>query len=655
MELDGPLEFEEEEEEFSLVAVEEEDAQEPNVLLLFSVPEEIQLKILTLLDPLDVLSLGRTCKFYANLSNNERLWRYQWEDLSSGLAWFTFPPSESLSQLGVLFKDCCKRLWSILSSQIGLYPKCVHCKEYTCSQVCLEAWSSKLVLDIGGKLTWMIDSNYGLKKHMSMIAVPKLLRCYDCDATIDRTRTQAHCDCHSEEDSRRVVPSLRPTGGLYCQNRSVSSHTGLEYCSQPLELLAYQQLHDRPICLFCEEFRTNRLLCEKEMVHSTKVKLTGSTPPKGTEDSFKAYNSYLGLTNGYCKDTANILGAENLDLLSPLIALEHKDAFPVVRAFLDHIFSHFQMNAELQRPNSCLVLTEPPNLPLAVKEQLLRYLFEEINVARLCLLPKALAISLLFEQETCVVIDSGATNTSVWVVLEGRVDPARTRTVAVGGWHVSQFLKQALTWNDHKDASVATVSSLDARSVKQKCRLSLNLTREEHRGGPRTETLQVKAQRGRSGAMRGGSGVSSGEGRLEYTEVNLSSELYLAPEMMYASLDLVGMVVEATRDLPTHSLKDCFSHILVQGGNTDLQGFAPRLSRDLREALPEHSAIINVCPYPTGNHSWNTAMGANMVKVPPKYDDVLQLHEPGTPFWTSREEYILFGSHQLTDNEVEQM
>ena len=31
------------------------------------------------------------------------------------------------------------------------------------------------------------------------------------------------------------------------------------------------------------------------------------------------------------------------------------------------------------------------------------------------------------------------------------------------------------------------------------------------------------------------------------------------------------------------------------------------------------AAIINVKPYPTGNHSWNTAMGANMAKVPPKY------------------------------------
>ena len=73
--------------------------------------------------------------------------------------------------------------------------------------------------------------------------------------------------------------------------------------------------------------------------------------------------------------------------------------------------------------------------------------------------------------------------------------------------------------------------------------------------------------------------------------MNLTHELYLAPEMMYTSLDLAGLVVEATKDLPSHLLKDCFSNILVQGGNTDLQGFPARLSCDLREALPEQVKI----------------------------------------------------------------
>ena len=443
----------------------------------------------------------------------------------------------------------------------------VSLQNYSCGDDCLQEWSSKTVMDIGGKWTWIINPNLGVKKHMSMIAVPKLLRCYDCDSIIDRKRTQAHCDCHCPPSSACLTPTI--AGDLFCRNRSVSSHTGLEYFSQQLSEFSHQQLADRPLCLFCEEYRTNRLLCEKEMVLTTKVKLAGySSVP---DDSHKTQNPFKLFSNGYCKDTANILGAENLDLLSPLIALDHSEAFPIVKAFLSHLFSQFQMIDELQRPNSCLVFTEPPHLPLPVKEHILRFLFQDIQISRLCLLPKALAISYIFDVDTCIVVDSGATNTTVWVVVEGKVDTARTRTMGVGGWHVSQFLKQALVWRDQKEVSGTTISSLDASHVKARCRLSLNIQREEHRQGPpRTETLHVKSVRSRAG-LRGAPGHGLGlDSRLECTEINLSSELYLAPEMMYASLDLVNMIVDSTTDLPAQYLKDCFSHILIQGNRTSL-------------------------------------------------------------------------------------
>ena len=58
---------------------------------------------------------------------------------------------------------------------------------------------------------------------------------------------------------------------------------------------------------------------------------------------------------------------------------------------------------------------------------------------------------------------------------------------------------------------------------------------------------------------------------------------------------------------------------LILGGNTDLRGFDKRFSRDLRELLPEHSPIINVRNEPTGNHSWNTALGAYAAPVPIPY------------------------------------
>lgn len=99
-------------------------------------------------------------------------------------------------------------------------------------------------------------------------------------------------------------------------------------------------------------------------------------------------------------------------------------------------------------------MTEPASLPLFVKEGLLKFFFEDLKISRLCLLPKALAVAKLFDVETCIVVDSGATSTSVWVVVDGRVDDTKTQTVSVGGWNVSQFLKQALSWQDSKEAAM---------------------------------------------------------------------------------------------------------------------------------------------------------------------------------------------------------
>ena len=84
-------------------------------------------------------------------------------------------------------------------------------------------------------------------------------------------QSQVRCDCVPlPSDSN---PSLRPTGmrELYCQNRHMSSHTALEYCSQPLSDIWGQPILSQPFCLFCEDDKVNRMLCEREMVSSTKV------------------------------------------------------------------------------------------------------------------------------------------------------------------------------------------------------------------------------------------------------------------------------------------------------------------------------------------------------------------------------------------------
>ena len=216
--------------------------------------------------------------------------------------------------------------------------------------------SNRVSLDIGGKITWLVTTNYELKRHLSMIAVPKTLKCYDCDTTFSRSDYQ--CDCKQAEPPA--------SSDVNCRSRyNMTSHTALEYCSQKLSdisgraLLAQQEL-SQPFCLFCEDEKCSKMLCERNTVTSAKMKMKKSAhypsggpfslPPAGPppslvvpEEDFLNYSAVSPLTNGYCRDTTAILDAHNLDLVSPLLAMEHEEAFPIVKAFLTHILKHYNM------------------------------------------------------------------------------------------------------------------------------------------------------------------------------------------------------------------------------------------------------------------------------------------------------------------------
>lgn len=83
---------------------------------------------------------------------------------------------------------------------------------------------------------------------------------------------------------------------------------------------------------------------------------------------------------------------------------------------------------------------------------------------------------------------------------------------------------------------------------------------------------------------------------------------------MYISLDLTSIIKEVTKGLPEEIKEDCFSNILLTGGNTDLKGFELRLSQDLKKNIPDYAHILDVksCP---GTHSWNVAMGSTYVPL----------------------------------------
>ncbi|XP_076245173.1 actin-related protein 6-like isoform X2 [Calliopsis andreniformis] len=332
---------------------------------------------------------------------------------------------------------------------------------------------------------------------------------------------------------------------------------------------------------------------------------------------------YEELINGYCMDAVKVLGISNVDLVSPAEALLKDGAFPVLKTFIDHLFHKAGLTKILREPNAVLMFCEPLAMHPTLRKQLLHYLFEEVKIARVCLYPKPLATCSIMDMDTCVVVDSGALKTTVAVVIGGRVIPKRWRLLPVGGWHVAYHLKQAMHWQ-LKEENEIPISYLDKVEVKKKCRLSYNIKNEEKPGEQKfREQINVPADW--HAAER------------QFWRVSLGSELYIAPEMMYINLGLPQVIKDITSGLSEELLYDCLSNILLTGGNTSLSGFHLRLAKDLRELLPEYSQILEVRGYP-GLHTWS-AIGSTYVS--------LTVHPEGSPFWLSREEYVLFGCESL--------
>ncbi|XP_043527377.1 uncharacterized protein LOC122537838 [Frieseomelitta varia] len=560
-------------------------------------PEEIWIKILLYCDVPDIIAIGNTCKYLRKASDTDYLWKMKWLQLISKVH-FRFPDIKCLQLLNISFKAMCYRLYMVITLGENVhFPKCRHCSGYTCQRNCVEGSSAKVVIEIGNKYTWVIAPHFELRRHFSMFGVPK----YNNETYLEQTQN---------------VPSssARPK----CDGKSLAKKFKLLKLSE----LATAKIPrpSGPFCVFCNSVKLYR---EKKRL------ITHQNDPAYYARPNPIYEK---LINGYCTDTVEVLGIPNVDLVSPAEALLSDGTFPVLKTFVGHLFHQMRLTSTLRKPNAVLMFCEPLAMHPLLRKQLLHYLFQEVKVSRVCLVPKPLAACAMLDVETCVVVDSGALSTTVAVVIGGRVMPQRWRLLPVGGWHVAYHLKQAMHWY-LKGCYHIPISYLDTLPIKERCRLSYNIKNEEKRVGQKTgECIKVR--------------VRSYADNKQFLRVSLGSELYIAPEMMYINLGLPQVIKDVTSGLSEDILHDCLSHILLTGGNTHLSGFGLRLTKDLRELLPEHSKILEVrsCP---GTHSWNVAMGSTYVplavhpdKTPPEYIE-------GNPFWLSREEYVLFGCESL--------
>ncbi|XP_014223846.1 uncharacterized protein LOC106650389 [Trichogramma pretiosum] len=585
-------------------------------------PEEIWIKILLGCDVPDIIAFGSTCKYLRKTSDTDYLWKLKWLQLTSKVN-FQFPDVKSLQVINVSFKAMCYRLHMMMAlneSTENMFPKCCYCSGYTCQKYCTERSSTKVVIEIGNKYTWVITPNFGLRRHCSMLGFPK----YNKQMT------------HVEQVPSQLPPQSAPSSS--CRRKLEGKFVSKKSLVKLLKLSEPESTklppRSGPFCVFCNSVQLYR---EKRRLE---------LHPNDASCCPHLNANHQKLINGYCTDTKEILGIPNIDLLNPAQALLMDGSFSVLKDFVDHLFRQMGLTETLRKPNTVLMLCEPLGMSISIRKQLLHYLFQEVKIAKVCLVPKPLSACAMIGIDTCIVIDSGALSTSVAVIINNRVVPSCWKIIPVGGWHVAYYLKQAMNWQP-KECQEIPISYLDSPTVKERCRLLLDMQDGEFHnrydkfskgGQSKPDKVDIDIR------------VDTYANCKRDWRVTLGSELYTAPELMYVSMNLPEAVKEVTKGLPEIVKKECLSHILLTGGNTDLPGFELRLRQDLKKVFPEYAPLLEVkgC---LGTHCWNVVMGSLYVPLSLHPDKIAPEYSEGCSFTLSREKYILFGCESL-DEEI---
>ncbi|XP_071450572.1 uncharacterized protein [Hetaerina americana] len=641
---------------------------------ILSIPAEVLTKILLQCDVIDILSFCCTSKHLNRVIDNAYFWKQKWKTIVSSTK-FTLPKiaDDSLSQ----YKNACIRYVVVADEESDeyMFPSCQRCDSYSCMFGCVEDWKPKLVVDLGSKITRIFNATtIEIRSHLSAYRIQdNFLKHGNKEAYMHMTQS----------------PSISMSGVQTCgcvEGVSIGRH------AHDYDLIQMKDLdcvHDR---------KAKALLTDKRAFCVTCSSIHHLSSPCIVEE-YRIHNfNCEQFKNEFCLSLQ-----ENSDshLLSPGLGMKNPVGFPfLVTSYLREVLMIRFFNSihpyVLRAPGSTVFICVPNSgSPPNVCRSVLNFLFVEMKVGRVCLIPKALGLAKSESASCCIAVDSGAFSTSVAVVVDEKV--VAVKDIPVGGWHLSKELHSSLVargcispegsggsgcihrlspseakasrWKRSARPPQVPIVSFDEASVKSMCRLAPSLhSKKPSMNLSQTQTVYLNRACNHEDCSK------------DLVQVCLRNEFTTGPEVHFAALDLPRVICDLTKGLPHVLRRRCLSNILLSGGNSSLNGLVTRLGYELRSILPQFHENINVI-LPFGPSELHTVMGASLMEYnydrPLQYADneefqsycshhkennsdqpfVLQkevqggaqsqqlprTHHRGEPYWLTREEFIVFG------------
>jgi actin beta/gamma 1 len=230
-----------------------------------------------------------------------------------------------------------------------------------------------------------------------------------------------------------------------------------------------------------------------------------------------------------------------------------------------------------------ILLTEAPLNPRLNREKMTEIMFESFNVPAMYIATQAVLSLYASGRTTGCVIDIGDGVSHVVPIFEGFALTHAIQRVDLAGRDVTNYLRRLLRQSGYTFDSSADKETV--RDIKEKlCYVALD---------PEKEIMLSK----RVSGMQKNYMLPDGE------TINIGIERFLAPESLF-NPSVLGKEIDPLDDIVVQTISDCevdlrrdfYSNIVLSGGSTMFPGIKERLTREIKEQIPDSVDVRIISP-----------------------------------------------------------
>jgi len=312
----------------------------------------------------------------------------------------------------------------------------------------------------------------------------------------------------------------------------------------------------------------------------------GEDQPRSVFPTMIGTPKYHNILSEYKHFTREYYIGEEAAELSGVMKLN----FPIEHGIVDDWTSmekiwHYTFYTDLRIDPSehPVLLTEAPLNPRSNRERMGEIMFETFNVPALYVATQAVLSLYASGRVTGTVIDIGDGVSHIVPIYEGFALSHAIQRIDLAGRDVTKYLQRLLR---QKGVSLMTSAETEiVRDVKEKlCYVALD---------PEKEIMLSKKVAGMEKYFM----LPDGE------TISVGVERFLAPECFF-NPSAVGKELEPLDDLIVGAINECdvdlrrdlFSNIVLSGGSTMYPGFKERLTKEVKEQIPDSVDVRIISP-----------------------------------------------------------